>query len=109
MIIDEPVVETKMRRVLRCDKCCKAVTEAYDRQYVRVITFSKWTEGGVKCEGKYHLCETCAASLQYDYDANRKRIREGVTPAEQEALLVDLFIEKGKKQKRKRLGERRGG
>ena len=102
MIIDEPVMETKMRRVLRCDKCCKAVRDDYDKRYVRVITFCKWTNDGVKCEGKYHLCETCASSLQYDYDMNRKRMQEGATPVEQEALLMDLYTDSKKKRKRRR-------
>lgn len=100
MITDEPVTETKMKKVLRCDKCCKAIRDDYDKKLVRIIAFYKYGDGKAEQEGRYHLCDTCAFDLQYMYDCNRKRIQEGITPQEQEALLMDLFVNnKGKHRK----------
>ena len=102
MILEEPVTETHMRRVIRCDVCCKAIRDDYDKRYMRAVTFTKWTPDGVRQEGRYHLCETCASSAQYDYEQRRKRMQEGVTPVEQEALLMDLYADSKKKRKRRR-------
>lgn len=101
MITDEPVTETRMRRVIRCDKCCKAARDDYDKKHMQVMVFSRWEQGKVVQGIKYHLCEECAYGIQYDYDQNRKRIQEGVTPMEQEALLMDLFVSKQVKKKRR--------
>lgn len=101
MILNEPVVRTEMQRVIRCDKCCKPISDDYDKRGMRVITFRSWCNGKVTESPKYHLCDVCAYDLQWEYDSNRKRIAEGVTPAEQEALLVDLFTQKKGRKHRK--------
>lgn len=100
MVTKEPVVRTEMRRVVRCDKCCKVISDDYDKRCMRVVTFRAWSDGKVTESPKYHLCEECAYSLQWEYDSNRKRVREGITPAEQTALLADLFVGDRKKRRR---------
>lgn len=87
------VSSTEWRNVWRCDKCSQVIR---DRSTMTVAVFSRVPEGTRQVRSwKYHLCEACGFSEQFDMDERRKRVLgNGVTAAEQEALLKGLFAKK---------------
>lgn len=109
MVVEEEVTETRLARVIRCDKCLKAIKDNYDKQHMEIVTFNAITTTAdgkpkVAARGKYHLCCDCAFSMQWDFDENRKHWKErcGVTNEEQETLLAGLFPIKGGRKGNKR-------
>lgn len=98
MIVEEEVQHTALEKVIRCDKCLKAIRDTYDRSHMCVVVLNGYErtadgKGKVVTKGRYHLCSECAFSMQYEYDENRKNWKDKccVTAEEQSALLTDLF------------------
>lgn len=98
MIVDEEIQETRLVRMIRCDRCVKQIRDGYDRRHMEIVTFyyvkaSDDGSKGVAMRGKYHLCEQCSFELQYAFDENRKhwKDRAGVTAEEQDSLLKGLY------------------
>lgn len=97
MIVDEEVQETRVVRMIRCDKCLKAIRDSYDREHMGVATLNGFVrqedKGRIVQKGRYHLCCECVFSMQYEFDENRKHWKEKccVTNEEQSALFDGLF------------------
>lgn len=98
MVTQEQVARYVTRNVVRCDKCCRKL-DGVERQSMKVLVFNTLVHGTTKVkQEKYHLCEQCGFDMQYDMDSRRERVRMGgVTEAEQEFLLKDLFSKKRRK------------
>ncbi len=95
MVTKEPVTvsTTEYRNVWRCDKCAQVIR---DRSTMTVAVFSHLAEHSKDIRSKkYHLCEACGCSEQFDMDERRERmLSNGVTAAEQDALLKGLFAKR---------------
>lgn len=100
VICQEQYSVTKTREVVRCDKCCRRLVDK-ERVAMSIVTFNRVIRGTQKIKTeKYHLCEMCAFDMQNDMDMRRERIQTGVSDAEQEFLLKDLFNNGSKRRKR---------
>lgn len=101
MIVTETVSVMQQKKVCRCDKCLRRITD--DEAGASIVVFNTMDKSKEWKRKQFHMCWECSFNEIYDLEKRRERMQgQGLTQEEQVALLKDLCKEEEVKVKIKR-------